>query len=444
MAVRRAIGIVRVSQVAGREGESFASPSEQRARIEAACERDKLRLLAVHEELDVSGGAELEHRPGLSKAVALIESGDAEVLVAAYFDRFFRSTRVQSQVVERVERAGGQVLAVDIGTVSHASAGMWLSSTLLGAVSEYQQRSSGERSREAVIRSVARGVLPYSNVPPGLRKRKDGILEPDGNAPIARQAFELRAGGATIREVRAFLAANGIQRSYHGVQHMLCSRLYLGEIHFGKLSNVAAHEAVVPVDVWQRAQQAHVSRGRRAKSERLLARLGVLRCGTCGSRMVVGSSHHGQYPIYRCPPTGDCQQRMAVSALLVEGVVEEEVREAIADEEGRASVETDAQEAVRDAEGAQAVLDAAVRAFTGLEDETAARERLTALREARDAKRERADQLSGQRAALTISGLEWDRLSIDGRRALVRAVVRRVTIGPGRGVERVGLELFSE
>ena len=48
---KRAIGIVRVSQVKGREGESFASPSEQHERIEAACERDGLRLLRVENEL---------------------------------------------------------------------------------------------------------------------------------------------------------------------------------------------------------------------------------------------------------------------------------------------------------------------------------------------------------------------------------------------------------
>ena len=40
---RRAIGIVRVSQKKGREGESFVSPEDQRDRIRAACERDGLR-----------------------------------------------------------------------------------------------------------------------------------------------------------------------------------------------------------------------------------------------------------------------------------------------------------------------------------------------------------------------------------------------------------------
>jgi hypothetical protein len=44
---RRAIGIVRVSQKKGRDGESFVSPEDQRDRIRAACERDGLRLVEV-------------------------------------------------------------------------------------------------------------------------------------------------------------------------------------------------------------------------------------------------------------------------------------------------------------------------------------------------------------------------------------------------------------
>jgi hypothetical protein len=54
---RRAIGIFRVSQVNGREGDSFASPAEQRDRIEAACERDGLTLLRIEDEANVSGGS---------------------------------------------------------------------------------------------------------------------------------------------------------------------------------------------------------------------------------------------------------------------------------------------------------------------------------------------------------------------------------------------------
>jgi len=79
---RRAVGIVRVSQVNGREDDSFVSPTEQRERIVAACERDGLRLLDVADELDVSGGTPIDERTGLRRAVEAIESGGAEVIVA--------------------------------------------------------------------------------------------------------------------------------------------------------------------------------------------------------------------------------------------------------------------------------------------------------------------------------------------------------------------------
>jgi len=121
------VGIVRVSRTGGREGERFVSPAEQRERIEAACERDGLELVAVHEELDVSGGTALAQRPGLSAAVAAIEGGTADVVAAAYFDRLFRSLSTQAEVIDRVERAGGQVIAVDVGQVTNGSAGQWLS-----------------------------------------------------------------------------------------------------------------------------------------------------------------------------------------------------------------------------------------------------------------------------------------------------------------------------
>jgi site-specific DNA recombinase len=156
----RAIGIVRVSRVSGREGESFANPDEQRQRIEAECERDGLELLDVIPEMDVSGGTPLAKREGLRTAVERVEAGEAQVVVAAYFDRLCRSLKVQAELVERVESAGGEVLALDVGQVTEGTAGQWLSGTMLGAVSEYQRRTTRERTAGAQARAVARGATP--------------------------------------------------------------------------------------------------------------------------------------------------------------------------------------------------------------------------------------------------------------------------------------------
>ena len=446
---RRAIGIVRVSQVNGREGDSFASPQEQRERVEAACQRDDLFLVETLTELDVSGGTPLHQRTGLCHAVEAVEHGDADVIVAAYFDRLVRSLRVQDELVSRVEAAGGQVLAVDVGRVTNGTAGQWLSGTMLGAVSEYQRRTVAERSREAQVRAVERGVLPYPNVPPGYVRGDDGRLVPDPDmAPVVAEGFRLRANGATVAEVRAFLAEQGIERTYHAVQSLLTSPVVLGQISFGDLHNPSAHPAIVDTVTWQRVQRIRSPRGRRSKSDRLLARLGLLRCATCGSRMVVGSSNHGAYPLYRCPPTGDCRRRVTISAELVEGIVTRAVREALSDAKGRASAEKGRREAERVAEQAQKVLDNAIRAFAGagIDGEPTAVEQLGVLREARDAAREHVEQLGGDRtdAVVVNAGADWDRLTLDERRALIRAVVASVTVAAGRGAGRVSVQLVGE
>ncbi len=188
-----------------------------------------------------------------------------------------------------------------------------------------------------------------------------------------------------------------------------------------------------------------VSRGRKAKSDRLLARLGVLRCASCGSRMVVGTSNNSSYFLYRCPPTGDCRRRVTISADLAEQVVVDAVRAALANVEGRASMESNAREAEEALTRAQANLDAALLAFEGFDDEGAARERLLALKQQRDSARERVDRLGGERATLTMNAnTDWDRLSLDARRQIIRATVDRATVKPGRGASRVSVELFGE
>lgn len=441
----RAFGIVRVSQAKGREGDSFASPVEQRERIEDACKRDGIELAEVAEEIDVSGGTPLAERDGLRRAVEAVEASNVEVVMVAYFDRLVRSLRVQDEVVSRVEAAGGRVMAIDFGQVTGKTAAQWLSGTMIGAVSEYYRRSATERTAEGQANAVARGVAPWNNVPPGYLKGDDGVYVPDPEkAPVVAEAFAMRAAGETIEGVRTYLRENGIARSYHGVQSLLTSRVPLGELHFGNLENLSAHEAIVERDIWTAAQRP--KRGARPKSNRLLARLGVLRCATCGARMVTGfqTSKGSRYDLYRCPPTGDCPKRVTIGANMIEGHVVEVVRAALADVEGRASAEQGAREAEAEAERAQADLDAAIRAFDGLQDEPVAIARLTDLREKRDAARDHLAGLGDFRSAITVTVEDWDRLNLDERRGLIRATLAEVTVAPGRGLGRVSVKLVGE
>lgn len=55
------------------------------------------------------------------------------------------------------------------------------------------------------------------------------------------------------------------------------------ELRFGEILNPSAHPAIVDTRTWQAVRRMRSPRGQRPKSERLLARLGVLRCETCGA-----------------------------------------------------------------------------------------------------------------------------------------------------------------
>ncbi len=438
---RRAVGVVRVSERKGREGESFISPGQQRDRIAHVCRHEGLDLVDTLDEIDVSGGTALDRRKGLRVAVEMVEQNQADVVVVAYFDRLVRSLTVQAEVLERVEKAGGRVVAADVGEVRQDTAARWLSATMLGMVSEYYRRTTGERARAAQVRAVEQGRPPIK-LPPGLLRDGDEIVIDEPAAMVVREAVTMRANGETFAAIREYLRDNGIDRSYHGVQTLLSSRLLVGDIVFGEMRGEVP--AIVDRPTWNRAQNMTVSRGRRPKSDRLLARLGVLRCGTCGSRMVVGSANRRGYALYRCPPVGDCQRRVTISATIAEEAVVEAVTDAVRGMKGEASTTSNSLRLVQEADEAQQRLDTAVEAFTGagLDAEPGAVKRLARLRAERDDARRIADRAveADQAAGLALQVDDIEDLTTEELRAVIAAVVESVTVAPAgkaRGRDRL-------
>ena len=81
---------IRVSQVRGRSGPSFISPTQQRERIEAWIKAFGHERGEVFEELDASGAR--RDRPKLQEAIERIERGESDGIVVAKLDRFGRSS----------------------------------------------------------------------------------------------------------------------------------------------------------------------------------------------------------------------------------------------------------------------------------------------------------------------------------------------------------------
>jgi DNA invertase Pin-like site-specific DNA recombinase len=447
---KKAVGLIRVS----RPKDGFRSPEEQCERIEDLGERQDWRLVEVLDEnegnggkvRDASGAKSLAERPKLRQAVEAIEAGRVDVLAVAYADRLTWTQSVREEVLNRIEAVGGEVWSADFGRLSNGTAVEEFTGTSLVAARRVVLRQAAERARAAQADAVAAGIWMSPGVPVGYALGSDRRLAPDLRlAPVVREAFELRAGGARLDDVRAFLAERGIERTRAGVAQLLRNRAYLGELHFGDaergLHNVDAHLGIVDRATFERVQRVTVTKGRQAKSNELLARLGVLRCASCDARMSVTTSNY-RYRAYRCG-NPDCPTQPAISAPLVEGVVVDAVKEALADVEGRWSALQNVNAAAEELDRAQAEYEALIELLDPLEP--AAAERLATAKAKRDGAREHLDQLGGLSASVTITAAaNWDELGFDARRELIRATVERVTVARGRGPERVAVELVGE
>ena len=214
--------------------------------------------------------------------------------------------------------------------------------------------------------------------------------------------------------------------------------MYLGEVHFGELQNPRAHEAIVKDrGLFERVARRTVSRGRQAKSERLLARLGVLRCGTSASRMVINSDSGS----YRCGDTSAdrCRRRAAVKADRVEAMVLDAVRaySATADVYRPGSRRRQIGEADGAIERANAGLDDTIRQLgeLGLLGRTASQETLEKLTTALDDAHAARARLGDGGESNIIGPDEIDRLREPAKRLaawrrLISDTVESVTVAP--------------
>src|SRR5262245_52098679 len=104
---------IRVSQVAGREGDSFISPVVQEERICAWALANGHEIIEVHRELDVSGGT--MNRPLLNEVMRRIVEGETEGVVVFNLSRFARTLVGSVELIQRINEQGALFASVSDG-----------------------------------------------------------------------------------------------------------------------------------------------------------------------------------------------------------------------------------------------------------------------------------------------------------------------------------------
>lgn len=324
-------GYIRVSRVAGRSGDSFISPGEQKERVKAWAKGQGHRITKWHEDLDQPGSK--ANRPGLNAAMERIESGATGGLVVARLDRFGRSVHDSANLLARIRAADGVLCTVAEGIDTSGYMGKFLAD-LFSALGELELARIRENWDTARKSAVARGIHVAGRVPTGYRRNENRILEPDPKVgPVIRELFRRRGAGVSWSRLASFLEEQGVMTPWGNeywaiasVGHLIRNRVYLGEARAGKLVNPDAHEPIVTLAEWQAANKARgVHPGRSRKGTGLLS--GVLRCAGCSYAMrpSPGKTRHGKaFLEYRCQPRkagGRCPAPASVKANLIEPFV---------------------------------------------------------------------------------------------------------------------------
>ncbi|WP_137146929.1 recombinase family protein [Mycolicibacterium sp. CR10] len=136
---------------------SGAGLDAQRAAITAECERRGWTVVGWHADEGISGGKALDARPALTAALGAVEDAEAAVLMVAKSDRLARSLPTLLDVLDRTERAGGVVVAVD-GTVDTSTAAGRFTTQIMGSVAELERGLISDRTKAALAIRKAQGV----------------------------------------------------------------------------------------------------------------------------------------------------------------------------------------------------------------------------------------------------------------------------------------------
>lgn len=187
----------------------------QKARMEQFCALYGYNLVAIIE--DAGQSAKDLRRPGLQKALAMLEAGEAEGLLVVKLDRLTRSVKDLAGLLESHFATRFTLFSVqELLDTSSAAGRMVLN--ILGALAEFERAQVSERTKAALAYKASKGE-PLGAPALGY-KMVDGVLEevPEELATVQR-IKELRAEGLVLRDIAALLTKEGHKTKRGGDWH---------------------------------------------------------------------------------------------------------------------------------------------------------------------------------------------------------------------------------
>jgi site-specific DNA recombinase len=212
----------------------------------------------LYDDGGYSGGS--LDRPGLQQLLADIEAGKVDVIVVYKVDRLTRSLADFARIVDILDRRGASFVSVTQAFNTTTSMGRLTLNVLL-SFAQFEREVTGERIRDKIAASKARGMWMGGVVPLGYEVVERKLVIVQKEAKRVRHIFSRYLELGSVYALQSELAAQGIRtkertlkdgRAYGdknfsrgALYQMLASRIYLGEItHRGK-SYPGEHDGII-------------------------------------------------------------------------------------------------------------------------------------------------------------------------------------------------------
>jgi len=223
------VGYIRVST--DQQATEGVSLEAQREKIRAYCQALDLQLVEICADNGFS--AKTIERAGLSSALGLLRSGQADILLVAKLDRLTRSVKDLGQLVDTYFLPGNYSLLSIGDSIDTRTASGRLVLNVLASVAQWEREAISERTSEALRHLKSQGVHIGATAYGATR-----VDESDANGrrrivPVAEhervivRMQELRKTGMTLSAICALLNQEGIPSPRGGTWQPTVVRMIL-------------------------------------------------------------------------------------------------------------------------------------------------------------------------------------------------------------------------
>lgn len=220
-----------------------------------------------------SGGT--MERPGLKALLQDVDAGKVDVIVVYKVDRLTRSLSDFAKIVEILDRQGASFVSVTQAFNTTTSMGRLTLNVLL-SFAQFEREVTGERIRDKIAASKAKGMWMGGVVPLGYDMKERKLVVVPEEAEKVRHIFRRYLTLGSVYAVQAELAeqglttksrigSNGAERgnaafSRGALYQILRNRIYVGEICHKGTAYPGNHDAIVEYDLFERANASLNSR----------------------------------------------------------------------------------------------------------------------------------------------------------------------------------------